>query len=375
MNLFILNNKKAFTLLEILLVIAIIGILAAIVIIAINPSHQLASTRNTQRYSDINSIYMATNQYLIDNKGKWPETINTTPLEICQTGAINCNGMADLSFLTNNSTYLTSLPVDPSTTSTIGTGYFAYKTPANRLVVIASLAEIEKSISIGTSSPSVTPIIIYNPSIINRWAFDDSSGCILTDVISGNTGTLAPACPSNSPVWTTGKTNSALFFDGIDDYITVADSANLNPSTGLTLSAWIKWSINPTTGLSWASIINKGVDNQYRLQHNVGNTAFEFAIRTGAGNKWVQSNTIPVQNVWYYVVGTYDGSSLKIYVDGVLEKSTIFSGNIIGSNYPLDIGRRAITNDRYFNGTIDEVNIYSSALTAEEIQNIYIAGK
>jgi prepilin-type N-terminal cleavage/methylation domain-containing protein len=71
------KQNKGFTLLEILLVIAAIGILAAIVLVAINPNRQLSQARNTVRQADINTIQKAVEQYLIEN-GSYPSSISTT---------------------------------------------------------------------------------------------------------------------------------------------------------------------------------------------------------------------------------------------------------------------------------------------------------
>ena len=115
------KQNKGFTLLEILLVIATIGILAAIVLVAINPNRQLAQARNAQRRADINTIYKALEQYLID-KGSYPNSINTNFKEICNTGSqkstdtLNpttlCDNKADLRVLVP--TYLASIPTAPS---------------------------------------------------------------------------------------------------------------------------------------------------------------------------------------------------------------------------------------------------------------------
>lgn len=148
--------QKGFTLLEILLVVAIIAILAGIVIIAINPGKQLADARNSQRKVDVNTILSAAYQYAIDNSGNLPSgvvqntvtcdsTILTTAptLEICKTGAASCTNLADLSALTTNQKYIVSLPMDPAnpSTDTNGTGYFIEKNTNGRLTVCAPRAE------------------------------------------------------------------------------------------------------------------------------------------------------------------------------------------------------------------------------------------
>jgi prepilin-type N-terminal cleavage/methylation domain-containing protein len=143
------KSKHAFTLLEILLVVAALSILAGIVIIAINPSRQLATTRNAQRAMDVNTIFKAVYQYAIDHKGLLPASIGTTPVEICRSNAVSCAGMVNLSSLTDNGTYLVSLPIDPTDSSVNGTGYMIYKTSAGRPIVDSSLAELGQQISSG----------------------------------------------------------------------------------------------------------------------------------------------------------------------------------------------------------------------------------
>jgi prepilin-type N-terminal cleavage/methylation domain-containing protein len=111
--------KKGFTLLEILLVIAAIGILAAIVIVAINPNRQLAQARNAQRRSDVNTILNALYQYNIDNNGSFPGTIDTTLREVSsgqdctQPGTAPAADIADTNLSALAPDYLSSLPTDP----------------------------------------------------------------------------------------------------------------------------------------------------------------------------------------------------------------------------------------------------------------------
>jgi prepilin-type N-terminal cleavage/methylation domain-containing protein len=145
------NNRSGFTLLEVLLVVAIIAILAGIVILAINPSKQLGDTRNTQRKADVNTILNAVYQYTIDNSGTLPPTISTTTTAICLSSisTSSCSGLVNLTdYLTVNEKYLTAIPRDPQSTSTTSTGYNIYKTANGRVTVTAPSAEQSQTISI-----------------------------------------------------------------------------------------------------------------------------------------------------------------------------------------------------------------------------------
>lgn len=131
--------RGAFTLIELLLVIGIIGILAAIIIVAINPNKQIGDARNAQRRADVNTILNGVYQYAIDNAGTPPEGITTSFLEICFVGA-SCNNGVSLDILTGS--YLAGIPGDPVSDPTgTGTDYLIAIDANGRITVQAPNAE------------------------------------------------------------------------------------------------------------------------------------------------------------------------------------------------------------------------------------------
>jgi type IV pilus assembly protein PilA len=111
------KTARGFTLIEILVVIGIIAILAAVVIIAINPGRQFAQANNTTRASNVNTILNAIGQNMADNKGQFVCGTVTLP---AATSSIGTAGV-DLTCLTP--TYLSAIPVDPVTGTDADTGY------------------------------------------------------------------------------------------------------------------------------------------------------------------------------------------------------------------------------------------------------------
>ena len=182
--------------------------------------------------------------------------------------------------------------------------------------------------------------------------------------------------------WTpSGKFDGAVDFDGVDDYVEIADNSSLDLTTSITVSAWV----NSDTNSDYGTIVHRGTTDQvlgnmnfsYNLRQESDATGnqYEFSIKTDSNNrKIVTSSTAPSDGSWHHIVGTYDGSLMNIYVNGLLEATTSTSEVISTSSETLTIGDTGSGGDA-FNGTIDDVRIYNYARSAEEVLIDYNAGK
>ncbi len=180
--------------------------------------------------------------------------------------------------------------------------------------------------------------------------------------------------------------NSSLTFNGTSSYANVPVNPLLVLTNHITIEAWINsaaWTVGPTP--SGNSIVchhgwqygEQGYVLRAGTTATNGQLSFNFAgIDTaGAYTSWqeVTSTTFLNLNTWYHVAGTFDGDTLKCYINGNLAGTTPFKGTIRDSSaYDLKIGRLAYTGigqDRFFNGKIDEVRIWNRALSQSELQS------
>jgi type II secretory pathway pseudopilin PulG len=125
-----MNNSRGLGIIELLYTILIISVIAAIILLVL-PSQK----DNRQQLRDIKTLTSAIENYATDNKGQLPKGITEVPTEICKIHAEDCTGLVDLTVLTINEKYLTSLPINPHTESANGTGYSVKKDATGKVVV------------------------------------------------------------------------------------------------------------------------------------------------------------------------------------------------------------------------------------------------
>ncbi|MEI7604086.1 MAG: type II secretion system protein [bacterium] len=150
-----MNKRKSvpgFTLIEILVVVALIAILAAITFIAINPSKNFADTRNAQRSSDVSQILNAVTQYTSEQGKAIGDfgAINTCGVGVTKIGTTTSSTSGEWVNLTTLlvDSYIVGIPSDPSGYSATDSGYTICKTTGGRIQVDAPHAENSKTISV-----------------------------------------------------------------------------------------------------------------------------------------------------------------------------------------------------------------------------------
>jgi len=195
--------------------------------------------------------------------------------------------------------------------------------------------------------------------------FDEAKGTKAYDQSGmGNDGTLY------GPRWVRGISVYGLSFDGHDDYVEAPDRPSLDVTGAISVEAWIK----KVTDTAYAGIVNKGpgdMDDGYMLREWSGGN-IRFNIRLG-GADYTATTPAPVSTgEWHHLVGVYDRSNVLLYVDGVKHVGSIYTGDIGINAYPITIGYDTFSPLRHFHGLIDEVRIYSRALSQEEVLARYL---
>ncbi|MDT7859210.1 MAG: LamG domain-containing protein [Candidatus Aenigmarchaeota archaeon] len=226
------------------------------------------------------------------------------------------------------------------------------------------------------NSTQVNPKDYGNFSNLVMWlTFDEGSGNIAYDYSGNkNNGVLLDANVTNNdgntpPQWTNGKFGKALSFDGVDDYVGISASPTLNITNQITIEAWVlplSFGGNPGRG-----ILRKG-DDSYAYELVVNSDGYpQLWLYSGTDNGLTATQAISL-NSWNFIVGTYNNSNMKLYInENLVGERAIGSITILNNNQILTIGAWDLGYLRHWNGTIDEVRVYNRALTNEEILSHY----
>ena len=203
--------------------------------------------------------------------------------------------------------------------------------------------------------------------LVGYWKFDEGSGTTAFDSSgNGNIGVLY-----DSPTWVNGKSGKALSFDGSDDYVRIERSSSLDATSEVTVEAWICPRAY-VSGLGDNSHIvsrtNTGGGHVYVLSLYPDSHKASYSVNPFPDQH--ASNADIQLNVWTHLTMTYDGSYVRLYINGEFDSSYELSGAIETTPNWLAIGCNSYGSTyAHFNGTIDEVRIYNRALSQEEIRS------
>ncbi|XOV93207.1 MAG: BspA family leucine-rich repeat surface protein [Bacteroidota bacterium] len=197
-------------------------------------------------------------------------------------------------------------------------------------------------------------------------AYYPFAGNAMDSTNNNNDGTVNGAVLTNDRF---GNANSAYFFDGVDDYIINTSPAGLD-NQDHTVAAWVQSKKAGFQGI--AGLIGGAGNNGYYL--NINSTG-HYSILEGNGTSWgyaVGDDVYQNDNQWHFVVGTRTGGVAKIYIDGVLQVGTT-TETMSCASCELVIGY-STSATQYFGGSLDDIRIYSRALSDSEIQDLYTEG-
>lgn len=198
--------------------------------------------------------------------------------------------------------------------------------------------------------------------------FNESSGDA-TDAVNALSGV------NTSVTYSTGKINNAAYFNG-SAYFTVADNALLEPTNAISFGGWVYISSTSSFQMLMAKGENAGDTRSYELRCNGTTTKMEVQMRVGGGSFTAARSTTAIgTGVWKHVIFTRNGTTQKIYIDGVsdtLESNVTNAADIDYNTDDLWIGQR--NGGLRFNGRLDMWGLWDVELSSSEVSELYNTG-
>jgi len=206
---------------------------------------------------------------------------------------------------------------------------------------------------------------------IGAWLFDEGSGDVATDSSETNEDS-----PTNGAEWVDRKSGKALSFDGVSNFVEIADIPALNPKEAMSMACWVYLTGKSGQHRDILSKDGETAARQYLITASDAN-GFRAHIWTADGvANYFDGNTVVELETWYHIAQTYDGDKLTLYVNGEEDGSINLSGDIIVTDQPVRIGGGALAggDPLHTQGIIDDVVIFNVALEQEDIQTLMNQG-
>lgn len=409
-----LIKNRSFTLIEMLITICIIGVVLGVAVVAINPAELFKESRDSKRENDLNIIYSALqvannkdlNMGICDGTKIYSSLSSSHPLSndnlpngmswvqvsSADSRRTDGNGWIPINFnALGGAIFLPVLPVDPKNNSDDNLFYTYTCNSSNQYVLTAWLESkhyglcdpdlaFEKD---GGSDPYLYEIgsnlFINSLKPIDFWALNEGVG----EKVNGSSGHIGEL--NNNPAWTLGRCGNAINVGcggTIQSYANIQDADNIfDGMSQLSVEAW-----------AYPAGSNSNFDGIVSKYHDQGNGISYYLKRDGATLTWaIKTDDITEINVpdifydnyWYHLVGTYDGSNMRLYVNGEqVGATTPKTGIVFDTNADIAIGRLVhsdVSNYgncnnngvRGFIGKIENVSIYNRALSLSEVYRHY----
>ncbi len=316
-------------------------------------------------------------------------TVSPSPANTTQTVTLNGSGSTDPDGtiakyewdLDGNGTYETSTGTTATTTKAFtvtGTLTIGLRVTDNN----SGTATTTRSLTVNSTYRAA---VLGTSGISDYWRLDETTGTTATDANGGNNNGAYNSSPTSVAPLIGNETNSfARSFNGTSQYIDMSPTPFGTPSS-FSAEAWVRTAATKTSGGYHFLISNSDSDlnNGFSLVIDSSNRPTFVVAREniiGIVTRGTATSSVAVEpNTTHHIVGTYDGSRVRVYVDGVERANVSFgSGPSWGSSRDLRIGRPISSTSlaqRYLQGTIDEPAIYTSALSAATALAHYNAGK
>ena len=210
------------------------------------------------------------------------------------------------------------------------------------------------------------------------YQLDETSGTTATDASpNANNGTYNASGVTYNVTGAIAKdSDTAVTFDGTAGYMAFPSGVNPAGLTAFSVELWF----NPTSLV--ASTFHRIISNANTGSSNVGFDSnlngstgrMSWNVGNGSANATVTTIGALSTGTWYHIVGTYDGSNMRLYLNGTLQQTTPLTGGIGTSASPINIGRNPAYSGDYIAASFDEVAVYPATLNQSQVSSHYTAG-
>jgi hypothetical protein len=250
--------------------------------------------------------------------------------------------------------YVSGTPVTLTATPATGAGFTGWSGACTGTGSCVVTVDAAKSVT-ATFNP-----LSSSAGLVAAYGFNEGTGTTAADASgNGHTGTLSDA------TWTPGKYGAGLLFNGTSARVAVPQASDLDLTTGFTLAVWVYPTAAPS---GWRTLLHKETDRYYLVLSPEQSSPLVGGTFTAGRQHTPGPTALPV-NSWSHLAATYDGGTVRLYVNGTVVASQAQTTPLTTSTGPLSIGG-SVAYGEFFQGVLDELRLYNRALAAGEIQTV-----